>query len=99
MKRTSLVAVLAFLGFVSGHSVAAQQPAAETQKTTGAIIAVEHHWTQAEVHGDVAYINRLLLREYQSVNADGSSHPKSAVLADARGMGSPTRWLASSRRT
>ena len=43
--------------------------------------------TQAEVHGDVAYVDQLLLPEYRSVNADGRAHPKSAILASARENG------------
>ncbi|HEY3674526.1 MAG TPA: hypothetical protein VGK84_00885, partial [Candidatus Tumulicola sp.] len=57
-------------------------PAAEAQKTTAALLAVEHHWTRAEVHGDVAYVGALLMPEYESVNADGVAHPRSAILAN-----------------
>jgi hypothetical protein len=56
-------------------------PAAEAQKTVASLTAVDNHWTQAEVHGDVAYVAALLVPEYVSVNADGIAHPRSAILA------------------
>jgi hypothetical protein len=62
-------------------------PAAEMPKTTAALLAVEHHWTQAEVHGDVAYVAQLLVPEYESVNADGTAKPRSAILASAKKNG------------
>ena len=58
-------------------------PVDETQKNTAALLAVERHWTEAEVHGDVAYVSQLLLPEYRSVNPDGAVHPKSAIIASA----------------
>jgi hypothetical protein len=89
MKRIfSLLAVVALALAAGSRSYASPQPAAdETQKTNASVMAVELHWTQAEVHGDVAYIDRLLLPEYRSVNANGVAHPKSAILAGARKNG------------
>lgn len=56
-------------------------------KTTAALLAVEHHWMQAEIHGDVAYVAQLLLPRYESVNADGVAHPRSAILVNAKKNG------------
>jgi hypothetical protein len=56
----------------------------ETARTKAAVIAVDDHWMEAEVSGDVAWLDRMLLPEYRSVSADGTAHPKSAILASAR---------------
>jgi hypothetical protein len=56
-------------------------PSAEAQRTVASLTAVDNHWTQAEVHGDVAYVAALLAPDYVSVNADGIAHPRSAILA------------------
>jgi hypothetical protein len=47
------------------------------------LLAVEHHWTQAEVHGDASYVAELLLPDYRSVSADGVAHLRSAIVASA----------------
>jgi hypothetical protein len=73
-----------FCVLISAASSAAQTgsvPPAEAQKTVAALTAVDSHWTQAEVHGDVTYVAALLVPEYVSVNADGIAHPRSAILA------------------
>jgi hypothetical protein len=59
----------------------------ESSYTKEAVIAVDQHWLEAEVSGDVAWIDRMLLPEYRSVSADGTAHPKSAILASARKNG------------
>lgn len=55
----------------------------ETARTAAAVIAVDQHWLQAEVSGDTAYLDDLLLPEYRSVGADGTVHPKAAIVAHA----------------
>lgn len=59
----------------------------ETRNSKEAVIAVDQHWLEAEVSGDVAWLDRMLLPEYRSVGADGTAHPKSAILASARKNG------------
>jgi hypothetical protein len=71
----------------TGVSSAQTVPAAEAAKTTAALLVVEDHWMQAEIHGDVAYVAQLLLPRYESVNADGVAHPRSAILANAKKNG------------
>ena len=59
-------------------------------KTAAAVIAAEDGWEKAEVTGDVAYVDSLLLPDYRSVSADGSVHNKAAILANAKNnLGSP----------
>lgn len=73
----------------------------ETARTEAAVIAVDQHWLDAEVDGDTAYLERLLLPEYRSVGADGMVHAKAAIVAHAarnRGSDAARRrveaWLA-----
>ena len=56
----------------------------ETQKTVSAVTAVDNHWLLAEVHGDVAWLDHMLLPEYRSVGSNGSISPKAKILASAR---------------
>jgi Domain of unknown function (DUF4440) len=81
-KTIALTSTLLFAA--TGTSGATQRPADETQKTSGAVIAVENHWTEAEVHGDTAYLSQLLLPGYRTVSPSGVVRTKSALLARAR---------------
>lgn len=92
MTRTSLllsVAAVVTLFSVAPSRASAQAaspvsiPAAERQMTVAAVRAVEDHWNRAELDGESAYLDQLLLPEYRSVGADGSVHPKTAILAGA----------------
>ena len=60
----------------------------ETAHTAAAIIAVDDHWSQAEIHGDTAYLDRLLLADYHSVSAHGRAIGKADILQHARLDGS-----------
>ncbi|MGH8157394.1 MAG: nuclear transport factor 2 family protein [Rhodanobacter sp.] len=55
----------------------------ETARNESAVIAVDQHWLEAELGGDTAYLDDLLLPEYRSVGADGVAHPKAAIVAHA----------------
>jgi hypothetical protein len=63
--------------------------AREARKTAAAVKAVDDHWGEAEVHGDTAYLNQLLLPGYRSIDAKGASHPKSRIVAGAAKINSP----------
>lgn len=65
-------------------NAAAARVVDEAARSKAAVIAVDEHWMEAEVSGDVAWLDRMLLPEYRSVSGDGSSHPKAAILASAR---------------
>jgi hypothetical protein len=56
----------------------------ETQHTEAALRAIVDHWGDAEVDGDVAYLEQLLLPEYRSIDAKGGSHPRARILEHAR---------------
>jgi hypothetical protein len=55
----------------------------ETQQTQAGVMAVENHWTLAEMTGDTAWLDRMLLPEYRSVGDNGIAHPKDAIVAGA----------------
>jgi hypothetical protein len=49
----------------------------ETLKTSAAVIAVDKHWGEAELAGDNAYLDELLLPDYRTVDPTGVAHGKS----------------------
>jgi len=55
----------------------------ERAHTAAAVRAVDQHWMDAELDGDRAWLDAMLLPEYRSVGADGTVHPKAAILAHA----------------
>jgi hypothetical protein len=57
--------------------------ALEAQKTAAAVKAVDDHWGEAEVRGDTAYLNQLLLPGYRSVASNGVAYSKSQILTGA----------------
>lgn len=84
------------LGLLLGATLVAAFPASaatdETAHTAAAVMAVDEHWSQAEIHGDTSYLDQLLLPEYRSVSAGGHAIGKADILKGARLVGSsPTR--------
>lgn len=73
----------AALSTIGGTATAASSSVDETAHDATAVIAVDEHWLQAEVGGDTEYLAQLLLPGYRSVSADGSVHPRAAILAHA----------------
>jgi hypothetical protein len=55
----------------------------EARKTEAAVVAVDQHWMDAELDGDSAWLDAMLLPEYRSGGADGTVHTKAALLAHA----------------
>lgn len=55
----------------------------ETQQTEAGVIAVDNHWSLAEMTGDTAWLDQMLMPEYRSVNNDGTAHAKAAIVAGA----------------
>ena len=83
---------LTALGVLLGATLLVALPACaatdETSHTAAAVIAVDDHWSQAEIHGDTSYLDRLLLPEYRSVSAGGHAIGKADILKGARLVGS-----------
>lgn len=98
--KTILIVVAAAAGMcltASNSYAQSDSSSDETQKSAAAVIAVDQHWSRAELGGDFAYVDQLLLPEYRSVNANGSVHPKAAILASARkNIGSSATSVAAS---
>ena len=81
--RPGVTALLMLLMIAMGAPGGAQTRAAEPH-TEAAVAADDEGWSKAEETGDTAYVDQLLLPEYRSISADGSIHPKSAILAHTK---------------
>ncbi|WP_233843660.1 nuclear transport factor 2 family protein [Dyella sp. 2HG41-7] len=82
------VALLAFVVFEPHTSnVYAQDSmsgtADETQQTEAAVMAVDRHWSIAELTGDTAWLDQMLLPEYRSVGNTGVAHSKAEIVTGA----------------
>lgn len=55
----------------------------ETARTSAAVIAVDQHWLEAEVGGDAAWLDAMLMPDYRTVGADGKVGDKAAILRSA----------------
>lgn len=55
----------------------------ETALTSMAVIAVDDHWSVAELRGNTAWLRSLLLADYRSVRADGNVWDRKILLAHA----------------
>lgn len=90
------MACLAMLMLGAGTAIAASSVVQavvvdESARNAAAVIAVDQHWLEAELGGDTAWLDDLLLPEYRSIGADGAVHPKAAIMAHAaKNRGSDT---------
>lgn len=85
------VLVLGAEAAVAATSAARAAAIDESARSEAAVIAVDQHWLQAELGGDTAWLDAMLLPEYRSVGADGAVHPKAAIMAHAaKNRGSDT---------
>jgi hypothetical protein len=55
----------------------------EAAHTAAAVLAVDEHWSQAEEHGDTAWLDSMLLPKYRSIGADGKILDKKTLVAHA----------------
>lgn len=55
----------------------------ETQPTEAGVMAVDNHWSLAEMTGDTAWLDQMLLPEYRSVGNTGVAHDKATIVAGA----------------
>ncbi|MEP6897942.1 MAG: nuclear transport factor 2 family protein [Rhodanobacter sp.] len=78
-----LTAALCALSLSGRAQDAMPAAAVEAQKTEAGAIAVDNHWSLAEMTGDTAYLQQMLLPEYRSVNADGKAYSKDRIVAGA----------------
>ncbi|RDS80600.1 nuclear transport factor 2 family protein [Dyella monticola] len=68
---------------IPAHAQDAMPAADEAQQTEAGVMAVENHWTLAEMTGDTVWLDHMLLPEYRSVGDNGAAHPKDAIVAGA----------------
>jgi hypothetical protein len=74
----------------------------QAARTSDAVMAVDEHWSQAEEHGDAAWLDSMLLPEYRSISADGRILDKKSLLAHAatnRGSDKMAKFVAQWRKT
>lgn len=85
------LAVLGAEAVIAATSAARASGVDESAHSEAAVIAVDQHWLEAELGGDTAWLDDLLLPGYRSVGADGAVHPKAAIMAHAaKNRGSDT---------
>lgn len=85
-----------------GSATANDMKVGQAARTSAAVIAVDEHWSEAEEHGDTAWLDSMLLPEYRSISADGGILDKKTLLAHAatnRGSDKMTRLVAAWRKT
>jgi hypothetical protein len=56
-------------------------------ETSEAVVAAGKAWGAAEANGDVAFVDKLLLPEYRSIDANGKATTKAEILATTRSKG------------
>jgi hypothetical protein len=80
IAAASLCAVLAATSGAPVAVHAASPRTSEAAHTDTAVIAVDDHWMQAELSGDTAWLNAMLMPDYRTVGADGKVGDKTAIL-------------------
>ena len=84
LKFTPLM--LAAAGVGACFSSAEAAPVREA-RTPAAVVAVDEAWTAAEIRGDAAFVDALLLPEYRSIGSDGTIASKAMIVAGTRARG------------
>jgi hypothetical protein len=74
--------MIAIVSQASAQSTTARSD--ETQMTAAGAIATDQHWSDAETHGDVAFLGQLMLPEYRSVGPDGVAHSRATIIGGAK---------------
>ena len=78
------IALLAAVAVLPAHAQEVGTPSVdETQRSEAAVLAVDDHWSIAEMTGDIAWLTDMLMPDYRTVNTDGTAHDKPALLAGA----------------
>ena len=83
MHKYSIVLVAPILLVCVPAAAAPVQP-----RTAAAVIAADRAWTEAEIRGDAAFVDALLLPEYQSIGQGGKIASKAQIVASTRKRGS-----------
>ncbi len=86
MRKFAIPAALGLcLALVVPMAAAAQDAKAGPEpKTADAVRAADDAWGQAEMRGDAAFVDQLLLPDYRSVRPNGKADGKTAIIGGAR---------------
>lgn len=76
-------ALIPFGAFATQTGTAVDSHANETDKSAAAVIAVDHHWEQAEENGDASWLDGMLMPDYRSVGTAGTFASKAAIVGHA----------------
>ena len=79
----ALCTVFVVAAAAPGAANATTTKADESTRTSAAVIAVDQHWLEAEVGGDAAWLDAMLMPDYRTVGADGKVGDKAAILRSA----------------
>jgi len=94
LRHCKFVAVAVLLAgpSASDSRASASNAVDETRPTESALRAVADHWQQAEIDGDVAYLEQLLLPEYRSISHVGVATVKAKILQRAKQNKGSEKW-------
>jgi hypothetical protein len=89
ITRGMIAAASAFAIFAAASGMATTAQAKdshvdEAAHTSAAVIAVDDHWSVAEVSGDTTWLDRMLMPDYRSISPDGKILDKPTLLAHAK---------------
>jgi hypothetical protein len=90
--RSGLAVAASFM--VAALPAGAQAAAAAEAKTAAAVRAADDAWGAAEMRGDAAFVDRLLLPAYRSIGPDGKVTTKAAIVEHARARRGATDAVA-----
>ena len=85
---------LAAAGAILAASLPNATARAAEPHTAAAVRAADDAWGAAEVRGDAAFVDRLLLPDYRSVGPTGSVTTKVAIVDHARARGPSSDMVA-----
>ena len=63
-------------------------------RTPLAVIAADRAWGQAEIDGNAAFVERLLLPEYRSISGAGAITTKQQIVDSTRARGASLEYAA-----
>jgi hypothetical protein len=79
----SLCAALAATAGAPAAARAASPPTGDAARTNAAVIAVDDRWLDAEVNGDTAWLDAMLMPDYRSISSEGEVLDKPTLLEHA----------------
>ncbi len=84
MRKFAVSATLGLCLVLAMPMAATARDAKAEPKTADAVRAADDAWGQAEMRGDAAFVDQLLLPDYRSVRPEGKADGKTAIVGGAR---------------